>query len=435
MNRRFRSRERGVALPMAMMMLMLLTTLMLAFSVLAQTEPVIAANHLRVTQARALADSGFERALWALSCGFQNATTAGSCTNASAIAFPLPGTVPQPYDGTQLVSLSGGATTLGGFVVTVVADPAGDPDVRQITSVGWTPNNTVTDIRPKAHRKIQASVSVIPSLAINAPCALCVKGALNVGGHSAINGTNTNTNCGGNNKYGTFTQDATSSGGSSVITGGAGGIAQNQPASAFNDFTLRDKAMNALKELAKKNGTYYGPGYPNGGTTPSSGTYSCSSVSFNSANRVNNGIIFVDTCDGTNVTTSSASSNLAQVTINGNPFTGLAGSLTGVQDSTSPSDAFNGWLIVNGSLNISGNMQINGMVYAANDLTYNGTGTGAINGLVISQNTLDTSATSIDSTTLGNSAITFDCDKARQPNVVPTTFSLVNGTYRELTGQ
>src|SRR5256885_5925 len=52
--------ERGVAMPMAMMTLVLLTTLMLAFSVLSQTEPVIAANQMRVSQARALAGSRFE---------------------------------------------------------------------------------------------------------------------------------------------------------------------------------------------------------------------------------------------------------------------------------------------------------------------------------------------------------------------------------------
>ena len=38
-------------------------------SMLAQTEPVIAANQLRVAQARANAESGMERALWALSEG------------------------------------------------------------------------------------------------------------------------------------------------------------------------------------------------------------------------------------------------------------------------------------------------------------------------------------------------------------------------------
>ena len=61
--------ECGVALPMALMTLSLLTTLLVVFGVLAQTEPIIAANQLRVTQARALAESGFEHAVWALSEG------------------------------------------------------------------------------------------------------------------------------------------------------------------------------------------------------------------------------------------------------------------------------------------------------------------------------------------------------------------------------
>ena len=59
--------ERGVALPMALMSLALLTTLMLALASLSRTEPVIAANHLRGSQARTLAESGIEYALWALS--------------------------------------------------------------------------------------------------------------------------------------------------------------------------------------------------------------------------------------------------------------------------------------------------------------------------------------------------------------------------------
>src|SRR5688572_22359198 len=96
--------ERGVALPMAMMTLLLLTTLMLAFGVLAQTEPVIAANQLRVAQARALAESGFERALWALSEGNANPGAPDTLAN------PLPGTgvvavtAPAPYDGSQFLT-------------------------------------------------------------------------------------------------------------------------------------------------------------------------------------------------------------------------------------------------------------------------------------------------------------------------------------------
>ncbi|MEX2146068.1 MAG: hypothetical protein WED01_03550, partial [Candidatus Rokuibacteriota bacterium] len=146
--------ERGVALPMAMMMLLLLTTLMMAFGVLAQTEPVIAANQLRVAQARALAESGMERALWALSEGALN-----DPDPPDSIANPMPGSVgvdpvsaPAPYDGSTFMTAS-----TGGFLVTVqVMNPAANPHVRRVTAVGYTPTNEVTDKRPKAHRRIQA---------------------------------------------------------------------------------------------------------------------------------------------------------------------------------------------------------------------------------------------------------------------------------------
>jgi Tfp pilus assembly protein PilX len=57
---------RGVALPMALVTLALLTSLMLALASLAQLEPIIALNHVQGSQARSLAESGLEYALWAL---------------------------------------------------------------------------------------------------------------------------------------------------------------------------------------------------------------------------------------------------------------------------------------------------------------------------------------------------------------------------------
>src|SRR5688572_18876847 len=115
--------ERGVALPMAMITLVLLTTLMLAFAVLSQTEPVIAANQLRTTQARALAESGFELAVWGLT----------NSTDPAGLASPLASPPPAPYNGTAFTTLSG----IGGFTVLVANGP--DADSRRITSVGWTP--------------------------------------------------------------------------------------------------------------------------------------------------------------------------------------------------------------------------------------------------------------------------------------------------------
>jgi Tfp pilus assembly protein PilX len=432
--------ERGVALPMAMMTLLLLTTLMLAFAVLSQTEPVIAANQLRVAQARALAESGFERALWAL----RNPADANGLPSPLPLANPgvAASTAVAPYDGATF--FSGDSVTTGGFMVSVRNDQsaAADVNVREVTAVGWTPTNVNTDTRPKAHRTLFARVSVIPDVAFQAPCALCVKGALNITGNSAINGSNepppgqTANACGGNNKHGTFTRDSTVKSGSSAVVGGfaADGtrlsVAQNQPESAFDGFSLTASNMLSLKDLAKKNGTYFGPGYPNGGTTPDYSTpYSCNVV-FNSTNKVGNGMVFVDSCDGQALTPSSSTTNIASVTIHGNPFTGQPP----LPDyPTTPASAFSGWLVVNGSLRISGNMAINGLVYAVNDFTYNGTGTGAINGLAISQNMFDASATSIDTSAAGNSAINFSCDNVRQLPNLPVGFQFVQGSYRELT--
>ena len=61
--RRLRSRallsnERGVALPLAMLALVILTVLSLAFMALSKSEPVIAGNQARASAARALAESG-----------------------------------------------------------------------------------------------------------------------------------------------------------------------------------------------------------------------------------------------------------------------------------------------------------------------------------------------------------------------------------------
>ena len=64
--------------------------------------------------------------------------------------------------------------------------------------------------------------------------------------------------------------------------------------------------------------------------------------------------------------------------------------------------------------------------------TGNGTGTGAINGLAVSRNIRDTSATSIDSDSGGNSRVNFNCANTAAPQLGGYTFGLVKGTYREL---
>src|SRR5437899_10427421 len=59
----------GIAMPLTLIALVILSALMIAFAVLAQSEPVIAMNQSRGAVARALAESAVERAIWALTAG------------------------------------------------------------------------------------------------------------------------------------------------------------------------------------------------------------------------------------------------------------------------------------------------------------------------------------------------------------------------------
>ncbi len=103
-----------------------------------------------------------------------------------------------------------------------------------------------------------------------------------------------------------------------------------------------------------------------------------------------------------------------------------------------PADAsgiFSGVLIVAGSLSISGNFQMHGLIYTLNDFTYQGTGNGQIVGAVMSQNVRDVSATSIDTDTGGNSTIIWNCNDVKTGGgQLPQTFTIENGTYKEISG-
>ena len=100
-SRRLRSAladERGIALPLSLIVLVLLTSLTLAFLAMSSTEPLIASNLQAGEQALALAEAGVERAIWALN----NPTAAAP---AQGLITPLPASPPSPYDGLTAVSL------------------------------------------------------------------------------------------------------------------------------------------------------------------------------------------------------------------------------------------------------------------------------------------------------------------------------------------
>jgi hypothetical protein len=396
--------QRGIALPMALMIILILSALMAAFSVLGASEPTLAANQQRVAQARAIAESGLERAIWALN----------NPSDASGIPNPLV-TPAAPYDGSTAVPVMLNGAQIGVFTVSV--SNGAQPSERNIVATGWVPTNTGPG--PKVKQRIQVTVIKVRNFGGDAPAALTVRGELNVGGHSLIDSRSDNS-CGG--KAGSWSEGATLQGGSSNVynygddtansqvlyaNNPSGDIVTQVPDPVFDPFTYTSDELNMLKANAKAQGTYYQ-----------------GSVEFNASNKIPNGLIFVDTVSGKNITPATPVSDLATLTIHGNP-------------SVNDDGIFHGWIIVNGSASIDGNMEIHGFLYLVNDLGYKGTGTGKIVGAAISQNVRDASSTSIDSDTGGNSTVIYNCAYAKNGDngvSVPQSFTVLPGTYKEVPG-
>jgi hypothetical protein len=389
--------QRGIALPMALMTLLILSALIIAFSMLASSEPLLASNQLQVARARAIAESGLERAIWALN----NPTDPGGIPN------PLV-TAAAPYNGVAAVPVLINGVQLGVFTVSVTNGAAANE--RNVVATGWTPTNLGDG--PKVKQRITATVYKIRFL--DPPAGLVVRGEINAGGHSEVD-SRSDTSCGP--KDGTWSLGATSIGGSARIYSHDGNDSENQPtdarqglpSSAFDPYTYSNTELSALKSIAKSQGTYY------------QGT-----VTFDSSRRIPNGIVYVDTLSGENIDAAgpgtTPTGDFASVDIHGNA-------------PADPSGTFSGWLIVAGSLSISGNFHMHGMVYVLNDLIYTGTGTGEIDGAIITQNIRDTSSTTIDTSTEGNAAIYYNCGYAKTGGgKVPQTWTIESGTYKEVSG-
>jgi len=396
--------QRGIALPMSLLALLILSTLVISFALLATSEPLIATNQKMVAQARAVAESGLEQAIWALN----------NPTDPNGLPSPLPGTVPSPYDGSNPIPISNSSGTQIG-VAFVTVTPGTNLNERNVTTVGWVPTNT-----PKAARqKIQATVSRFIFSGNPPPASLTVQGQINITGNTNID-SRPDQSCGA--KDGTWSVGATAVGGSGDVYGADGNstagqsapsgitdVKQNVPTSAFDPFILKNQDLNSLKAMAKAAGTYYS-----------------GAQIFNSGHPMPNGIIFVDTVSGLNIdvngANTTATSDLASVSIHGNA-------------PADPSGIFRGMIIVAGTLSISGDFHGRGLVYAVNDLVYTGTGTGLIEGAVMSQNIRDASSTTIDTNTGGNSSIVYNCGYATNPGgQMPQGFTVQPGSYKEVSG-
>ena len=405
--------QRGIALPMALLALLILSTLVIAFSLLATSEPLISANQKLVAQARAVTETGVERAIWALNLGFSNPA------DTNGIPYPLVGTAPAPYDGNTLIPILVNGTQIGVAFVTVTQ--GANLNERNVVAVGWAPTNAGSG--SKAHQKIQTTVSRFIFSATPPPSSLTVQGQINITGNTNID-SRSDTSCGA--KDGTWSVASTTVGGSGAVFGADGNntanqsalsgitdVKQNVPTSAFAPFLLKNQDLNSLKAMAKAAGTYYsGAGV--------------SSLTFNAGNPLPNGIIFVDTVSGLNIDANGANttstSEFANVQVHGSA-------------PADPSGIFRGMLIVAGGLSISGDFHAQGLVYAVNDLVYQGVGNGLIEGAVISQNIRDVDSTTIDTNTGGNSSIIYNCGYASNPGgQMSQGFTVQPGTYKEVSG-
>ena len=171
-----------------------------------------------------------------------------------------------------------------------------------------------------------------------------------------------------------------------------------QPSTSFDPFTLTAKELNILRTLAQTQGTYI---KPNPGEQ----------ISFGSGNELKKGLVFVDTDNGVFNPSAPDPTHFADVKI------------TGADTS--------GWLIVLGKLAIDGNVKYSGLVYVVDDISYRGTGTGGINGALISLNSAE--VTGPDSTTLGQAKIKYDCQAIKDGgNTIPKGYTISPGNWEEI---
>jgi len=384
--RHVRSDQQGAALPLAAATLALLASLVLSLLMMSATEPLIASNQLQSAQAHALAEAGIDRALWAVQ---RPGAPYG-------LPSPLPTTVPAPYDGSRLIALSADGVTPGGFRLTVL--PGAAPNERRVLSVGWVPTDDAGDARPRAHRRLTATLWRPRVPGESAPCALCVLGDLALGDSVTVD-ARTDRRCGG--KLGAWSSGAVTVAPSAQVLGPDGNDAPNepgdyqqrQPAEAALGWNFGDADLMALKRLARARGTYY------------QGT-----VVFDASHPAPDGLVFVDTRTGAPVTGTTQADELARVELRGG--------------------AFKGWLVVAGTLEISGEAWLRGLAYAQDAFVYRGAAPGRIEGQVVAaglrggESTLSRSG--------GGSALTFDCSAATDGDgTVPAGWRVKSGSYRE----
>ncbi len=347
---------RGVAMPLAMMMLVVLSALMVSFAVLATSEPMIASNQNQTAQALRLADSGLQLAMWAMS---NSTDPSGKGINLAAMLHTDPashaaanGGGAAIYDGGTVMSM-----TQGGFTVDVTWEPSNGPYERTVTAVGWLPSKDAGTYR-NSHRKIQAIVQKGVITPLELPCVVCVAGEMQVNGSAATFNSSAGA-CPGSNPPAKAIQtiQTLQYNANPTFTGyGTSGTAAIGTTNDTSGFKYSSEALQKFKEYAQANGTYYQgavSSLPTG-----TGPY----------------VVYIDTLNGQIFSNSTATSN-------------------------------------DGSLTLASNGTFNGLVYSLNDMSVSGNVT--VNGGMVSENRRDASSVNIDTDYSGSIMMNYDCSKIR----------------------
>jgi hypothetical protein len=382
-----RSNQRGVALPMALMTLCILATLSAVFATLARTEPTIATNHLRSAQARSMADSGLERALWALTNATSPGAFGGSGTPPNVIVEPA---AAAPYDGSSFIR----AGPQGGFYLMVSGS---DQHIRVVRSIGWSPHGEWPGSRTSSSSRVVASVVRIRDLPREAVCAVCTGTTAGLTDALTVDARGSDaSDCGG--------KTAVAASGDVVLGGlvrlfGAGAEPGEAAANVEGRDWLRDQAiprltdedLDTLKALAATRGGYRRP--------PSDAPFELTDVQ--------DGLVFVDTPTGTNALSPT---NRAVVAI---------------RPGFAARTPFRGWIVVNGDVSLEGHFgEIAGLVYAANAVHAPDTAGSRITGTIVAAGRLGAPASS-----LGNLTVVSDCTAARGSSLLPSGWFVRPGAY------
>jgi hypothetical protein len=271
------------------------------------------------------------------------------------------------------------------------------------------------------------------------PCALCTRGPLDVSGLVEIDARQRPGSQACAPKLGVAAHHPT---GMATIQAGArvwgatdGNDRENEATdvgerlelSGFDAGALGDADLDRLRDLARRNGTYFGPGFAGGGTTPDPTIPWTGVITFGPGRRLRSGVVFVDTVSGRNPSEGVAAGELADVGLDGQFWTNPDPALGSVQ-------SFQGWIVVNGALRIAGGPSVKGLLYAADDVAVtSGAGATRIEGQVVSRNVRGIeSRTLVDAGAEGTVRLTFDCDAVRQAPGLGATWTLQPGTYREV---